>query len=252
MIRFSYSDPFVPHRYKQQLVFRNKLHDRKWLPVHLWFSVGHFVYFVCVVQKSDEFLTSYALCAASLNQWRESSFSWFLLLLRTDSSSVCILNKVQRKRGRNVWLISKCGQNCLLFILQLILEPFTRTSGMFCCLAPASRVQHRVRALSEGWYLSYGSGKWGALTTGVCISPQVESPGLFSLWCVWAHSLRSAVEVFEAAENLALGSFARQWLIDTRLLLRVLHLQKHNLHSSGDFCLLCPCTSVPEILFCPV
>lgn len=126
---------------------------------------------LCVVQKSDEFLTSSALCAASLNQWRESSFSWFLLLLRRDSSSACILNKVQRKRGRNVWLISKCGQNCLLFILQLILEPFTRSSGMFCCLAPASRVQHRVRALSEGWYLSYGSGKWGDLTTGVCISP---------------------------------------------------------------------------------
>lgn len=77
MIRFSYSDPFLPHRYKQQLIFHNKLHYRKRLQVHLRFSVGCFILCIlCGVQKSDEFLTSSPPCAAS-----ESVKAKFFLLV---------------------------------------------------------------------------------------------------------------------------------------------------------------------------
>lgn len=77
MIRFSYSNPFLPHCYKQQLIFHNKLHDRKRLQVHLRFSVGYFILCIlCGVQKCDDFLTSSPPCAAS-----ESVKAKFFLLV---------------------------------------------------------------------------------------------------------------------------------------------------------------------------
>lgn len=98
MIRFSYSDPFLPHRYKQQLIFHNKLHDRKRLQLPLRFSVSYFILCVlCGVQKSDEFLTSSPPCAASESVETKFFLLVFLLLLRSDSSPACISNKVRRK-----------------------------------------------------------------------------------------------------------------------------------------------------------
>lgn len=161
MFRLTYLGPFVPHHYKQQLIFCSKLHDGKGLGLGT-LSVSYFILSIlCIVQKSKEFLTSLLLLALS-----ESLKGKFLLLVFTpfkerEFLSMHIEQSAEKGGERKVWLMSKCGQKCLIFILQLILEPFTPSSGTLCCLAPASRVQHCVRALSEGWYLSYGSVKWG-------------------------------------------------------------------------------------------
>lgn len=80
MIRFSYSDPFFSTSPRASAVFCRSF---------------YFVYFVHHPKISWPLLRR----ALLQNQWRESSFSGFLLLLRSDSSSECILNKVQRKTG---------------------------------------------------------------------------------------------------------------------------------------------------------
>lgn len=142
--------------------------------------------------------------------------------------------KCRGREGKNVWFILKCGQNCLLFILQLILEP----TELRDVLLPSSRLESSTLSKSALRRLIFKLWEWkmGGFDYRCSSKPagRITRP-LFPLMCL------------SSLAQKCFGSFRGsrepccwQWLIDARLPLRVFHLQKHDLHSSDNFCLRFP------------
>lgn len=189
--------------------------------------------------------------ALLLNRWRETSFSWFLRLLRRDGFSTCTLNKVQRRmkwRGggaRNVWLTSKCGQKSLL--IYIIVDPralLLVAQGCFAVwllrLKSSTPSKSALKRLIFKWWEWRGRFDYGCLYKPVGWSTRPPFP----LMCLSSLVQKCFGKVWKRQRSLLMAAS----LTVACLLLRVLQLQKHNLQLLPAFKMQPPCKPVPNIL----